>query len=251
MADQNTKDINTVNNITSIDANDYLFVSDQGSALRKANSNVVSKYAVETYTTTLGGVNNKTVQSAINDLNSKLGRLITSGSLHDILTPGIYYISSSVTDQPVQQDGYGGTYIVSSTNENTLVGIYISMYDKSIWSITKLNATWTHTQMAKTAWKLVGTATGNNELSLPSTNWNELRVIVYLTSTPNEGRVGYNITRQEIADTTGTPFYVNGRFPSSGGQAQIAVSGAYVKLDTYMVGTTNRVADATIRVYYR
>lgn len=71
MADQNTKDINTVNNITSIDANDYLFVSDQGSALRKANSNVVSKYAVETYTTTLGGVNNKTVQSAINDLNSK------------------------------------------------------------------------------------------------------------------------------------------------------------------------------------
>ena len=61
MADQNTKDINTVNNITSIDANDYLFVSDQGSALRKANSNVVSKYAVETYTTTLGGVNNKTV----------------------------------------------------------------------------------------------------------------------------------------------------------------------------------------------
>lgn len=105
---------------------------------------------------------------------------------------------------------------------------------------------------SQTTWKLAGTATGNNELSLTSaTDWNELRVIVYLTSTPNEGRVGYNITRQEIADTTGAPFYVNGRFPSSGGQAQIVVSGTYVRLDTYMVGTTNRVDDATIRVYYR
>lgn len=72
MADQNPKDINTVNNITSIDANDYLLVSDQGSALRKVNSNVVSKYALETYNGTSLGGSNKTVQSAINNLNSKL-----------------------------------------------------------------------------------------------------------------------------------------------------------------------------------
>jgi hypothetical protein len=107
---------------------------------------ILNKLTTKTYTVA-GGTN--TLIDAINTLNSKLGRLITSGSLHDILAPGIYYMGSSVTDQPVQQNGYGGTYIVSSANENTLVGTYISMYDKSIWSIAKLNAAWTYTQMAK------------------------------------------------------------------------------------------------------
>lgn len=98
---------------------------------------------------TSGSLTSLPTRTEVNALSSKLGRLITSGSLHDILTPGIFYIGSSVTDQPVQQNGYGGTYIVSSANENTLVGTYISMYDKSIWSIAKLNAAWTYTQMAK------------------------------------------------------------------------------------------------------
>lgn len=144
--------LNTLPQSTSpTSTQDLLLFDESTNAGQRINYNtladvILAKLTSKTYT--VGG-GTQTLISAIDALNSKLGRLITSGSLRDILTPGIYYIGSSVTDQPVQQNGYGGTYIVSSANENTLVGTYISMYDKSIWSIAKLNADWSYTQMAK------------------------------------------------------------------------------------------------------
>jgi len=137
----------TYSGSSQIASTDYLLGIDSAEGYQMLIQDL-GEYIINRATASLAG-STQTLASAISALNSKLGRLITSGSLHDILAPGIYYIGSSVTDQPVQQNGYGGTYIVSSANENTLVGTYISMYDKSIWSIAKLNAAWTYTQMAK------------------------------------------------------------------------------------------------------
>ena len=146
MADQN---ITALPKKTSsqMAATDYLMGIDSAEGYQMLIQDL-GDYIIQHATSSLAGAN-QTLAAAVNALNSKLGVFVTSGSLHDILTPGIYYIGSSVTDQPVQQNGYGGMYIVSSGNEITFVGAYISMYDKSIWSTAKLYDTWTYTQMAK------------------------------------------------------------------------------------------------------
>jgi len=91
---------------------------------------------------------------AINALNSQLTS-VSSGSLHDIVKTGVYFLTSAVTDKPVMESGYGGTYQVAvggNAQNPVIAGTFISMYDNSVWSIKCLNGTWTYTNISGTTY---------------------------------------------------------------------------------------------------
>ena len=69
---------------------------------------------------------------------------LNSGSLHDITTPGIYYLRNAVTDKPTST---GGIYIVSSYS-GTIAGIFISVASDKAYIVTYISGTWTYTQLA-------------------------------------------------------------------------------------------------------
>lgn len=80
---------------------------------------------------------------AINALNNKI-RTITSGSLHDIKTSGVYYLTGAVTDKPIAS---GGLYVVSAYSNSVLVGVYADLtygnqytvtYDGTNWNVNSL-----------------------------------------------------------------------------------------------------------------
>lgn len=66
-------------------------------------------------------------------------KTITSGSLHDITTPGIYYVTSAVTDRPT---AVGGVYIVGKFDPYTIGGLYIDVYDDKVYHVRKSGDTW-------------------------------------------------------------------------------------------------------------
>ena len=65
-------------------------------------------------------------------------RTITSGSLKNIRTTGMYYLTGGVTDKPVANGGY---YSVIAYNNDLLVGKYIST-DGYEYEIIFINNTW-------------------------------------------------------------------------------------------------------------
>lgn len=72
----------------------------------------------------IGNVGNTDLQSQVTSLNSNIAqkfKTVTSGSMHDIRTSGIYYLTGGVTDKPA---GNGGMYIVSAFNADLLVGLF-------------------------------------------------------------------------------------------------------------------------------
>ena len=72
------------------------------------------------------------------DLNN-LRRTISSGSLHDIVTSGFYYVTGGVTDKPT---GNGGMYIVTAFNAALLVGLFCNT-DGYMFMIVRNNGAWT------------------------------------------------------------------------------------------------------------
>lgn len=168
MADQNPKDINTVNNITRIDANDYLLVSDQGSALRKVNSNVVSKYALETYNGTSLGGSNKTVQAAINDLNSEFVYYTDANSASDGNTISDRYKASIIrilttfsATNPTANKPYTLMAVLTGTSAATMVGT-LSVTSTAIRGVLSYNSdsysfTFTRSNSTMSTWILMPT----------------------------------------------------------------------------------------------
>lgn len=69
---------------------------------------------------------------AINALNSKF-ITISSGSLHDIRTAGVYYCTASVTNKPVSA---GGLYVLNIANNAYLGGIYVPYDGTAPWSVS-------------------------------------------------------------------------------------------------------------------
>jgi len=105
---------------------------------------------------------------AINTLNSHFVT-ISSGSLHDILKTGMYYLTAAVTDKPTAAGGY---YSVTVFSNDLLVGMFCSL-DGNIFNIRLSNNTWTYQQTP--SFRVVeGTqttgATGNIALGEQGTN---------------------------------------------------------------------------------
>ena len=70
MADVQTTDINTKPTVTAIDSNDQIYISDGGTALKKISYTNLAKAIIEQYNASQLAGATKTIQTAINDLNS-------------------------------------------------------------------------------------------------------------------------------------------------------------------------------------
>ena len=82
------------------------------------------------------------VEDALDDLTPRF-RTVTSGSLHDILTSGIYYVTNSVTDKPTST---GGAYFVSSTG-SVVGGLFIQVGTGKAYVVRYSDSTWTYTPL--------------------------------------------------------------------------------------------------------
>lgn len=153
MADIQLKNLNEITNTSQLTSTKNLLIFDNSTNAGNRISLTTLANSISDQTITGLAGTNQSLKGAINTLNSKVGQMVTSGSLHDITDPGIYYLASGVTDKPVEQTGHGGFYSLSrSTSTGTalnLSGIFVSLYDNSIWSVKCINSTWTYTQMAK------------------------------------------------------------------------------------------------------
>ena len=140
MADQNPKDINTVNLVDSIDAQDAIFFSDGGSStatnsgnngvLRKIDYNKLAKAIIEQYNGSQLMGATKTIQAAFNELNSKF---IYATSIDDLCTnilalpsnrTATLYITSTVTSALINVNMVGKGYVSKVSNVIADIVIY-------------------------------------------------------------------------------------------------------------------------------
>ena len=61
-----------------------------------------------------------TLSDQIGTINNKF-RVVTSGSIRDLVTPGIYYVSGIVANKPSDN---GGLYVVTG-NSSLVVGLFV------------------------------------------------------------------------------------------------------------------------------
>lgn len=96
-------------------------------------------------------------------------------------------------------------------------------------------------------WALVGSASGAEEVSLPSGNYNELyiKVAYYGTSMP------FLIPKIDITDEE--KYYIDGWYASSSsyGEFYICVSSTMAKIYEVIVSGTHVIDKCVITVYYR
>lgn len=90
--------INTKPTVTTIDNNDQIFISDDGVALKKISYTDLAKAIIEQYNASQLAGSAKTVQTAINALNSNMNNFPSSGNrLH-------YYGSETVTISEIRYE---------------------------------------------------------------------------------------------------------------------------------------------------
>lgn len=86
-----------------------------------------------------GGLN--ALNADVATLNSNISnrfKTISSGSVHDIKTSGIYYLTGGVTDKPT---GNGGIYIVSAFSADLLVGLFANT-DGLLYNVRYVSGKW-------------------------------------------------------------------------------------------------------------
>lgn len=148
MADVQTTDINTKPAVTDIDSNDQIFISDGGTALKKISYTNLAKAIIEQYNASQLAGATKTIQTAINDLNSNsyllsTGVVIVSGAdLNNYTTAGTYYVSTnaianSISNLPVSK---AGKLIVEQIGA-ALIQKYMP-YDGTLTYIRRTGSTW-------------------------------------------------------------------------------------------------------------
>ena len=153
------KDINGVDalNPMAVDANDRILVSDNSAsnngALKRATPDAVSKYAVETYNGTSLGGSNKTVQAAINDLNSNINNptITTINDLNTYLSNAssaarsLLFLNATVTNTLVERNASSIAIVAKMDNTTADMSLYslggnyigIIRYNFSTSTVTK------------------------------------------------------------------------------------------------------------------
>lgn len=131
----------TYSGSSKIAATDYLLGIDSAEGYQMLIQDL-GEYIINRVTASLAG-SNQTLAAAISALNSKM-RTIASGSLRDIKTSGIYYLTGTVTDKPANNGGY---YSVSVYNNDLLFGLYATL-DGSVFCVEFINGSWKYTQLA-------------------------------------------------------------------------------------------------------
>lgn len=85
---------------------------------------------------------NGSVEDALDELTPRF-RTVTSGSFHDILASGIYYVTNAVTDKPTST---GGAYFMSS-QDGVVGGLYIQVGTGKAYVVRSSDSTWTYTPL--------------------------------------------------------------------------------------------------------
>lgn len=130
-------------------------------------------------------------------------KVISSGSLHDITTSGIYYLTGSVTDKP---ENNGGMYAVAVYDANLIVGRYISVdgYDDIV---IFTNNNWYKYSVAKTPHKITisATTTVSGAIEIPTQEQSNIYINALITA----GGPGYVVRRDggyfTVFGNNGTP----------------------------------------------
>lgn len=128
-------------------------------------------------------------QMDLTALNSNIAnrfRVITSGSLHDIITPGIYYLVGAVTDKPTST---GGFYYCAFYGTTIYGGIFVPVYDgsetRAYLTFTNNGSTWqTYPLITKRfeTTTVTGTTTQSGAITIPSADVGKTLVNAVLTS---------------------------------------------------------------------
>ena len=92
-------------------------------------------------TSNLSAVPTGGIANEINEQIANFGKEISSGSMHDITAPGIYYLRNTVTDKPTSS---GGAYFVM-VYSGTLAGLFVNASSDKLFIVTCVSNTWTYT----------------------------------------------------------------------------------------------------------
>ena len=91
-------------------------------------------------------------------------KIISSGSLHDILDSGVYFVTSGVTDRPTT---HGGLYIVARLSDTLIVGKYIS-YSNAEVNVVYEGGSWYYYAANPYVVKISGKTTSCGAIGIPS-----------------------------------------------------------------------------------
>lgn len=94
-----------------------------------------------------GTSNNPVSSSGVTSLVGAHFEIISSGSFHDIIGAGIYYIGGSVADKPSNN---GGFYAVTNINSIIIAGIFIDAILGDVFRVQFYNGTWDYKKIAFT-----------------------------------------------------------------------------------------------------
>ena len=150
--------------------------------------------------TDLTGAANE-LKNTLNSLENRFS-IVSTGSLHDITTSGVYYVTGAVTDKPTST---GGLYLVSAFNTEQLVGKYISFYNEE-YNVSHSNNVWTYTPaFGYAATTVSGRTTSSGAIDVPLAYANN----VYVNARITAGGPGFVIRRDAgyftVFDNTGNP----------------------------------------------
>lgn len=129
------------------------------------------------------------IANQIASLNSNIAnrfRVVSSGSLHDIIEPGIYYLTSAVTDKPTNS---GGFYYCGFFGAAVYGGIFVPAYDSSetplYITFTNNGSTWNTYSFGTKKFEtttVTGTTTQSGAINIPSADLGKTLVNAVLTS---------------------------------------------------------------------
>lgn len=141
----------------------------------------------------------------LNALNSNLNnrfKVVNSGSIKAIKTPGIYYLTSNVTDKPISG---GGVYVVGAYNDDTVCGVFISEFTNEVYQIRNNANTITPYLLSIREGQVSGTTSSTGAISIPSDMIN----YKYLNALLTTGSPGFVIRRDysyfTVFNNDGTP----------------------------------------------
>ncbi len=136
MADVNVTDL-TQETYSTMDGTEQVIMFDSAEG-KRATVAAVGEYVLKKLTTSLNG-STQTVANALASLNSDLSghfQTVSSGSVHDVTTNGIYYVTTGATDRPVN---YGGLMIVCYYTSGYHIRLYIPNVANPKWYIYRHN----------------------------------------------------------------------------------------------------------------
>lgn len=135
--------------------------------------------------------NGDTLTDTLDEIKAGLSdrfKTISSGSIYDITEPGIYYLTSAVTNKPVSG---GGTYIVGRYNDQTVAGVFVSAYSYEVFQIRQISGTGSYANITVETVRITGTTSSTGAVDIPSAH----RGKRYLNALLVTGGAGFVIRR--------------------------------------------------------